>query len=252
MSRPRRRPTRPPANAAMHANRRDVVKPDPNEPVLPVGRRTGRPSLLTPEVERMFLNCIRAGSYRTVCARLVGVSEHTVEQWIIRGRGQKKDRPATEPYRRFVRLVEEAEAATEVTVVGNFVKASEKDWRAALAWLRASPERRKRWGEQDDGPFPLGQPSMPPQLPSGGPGAALLGPGTTVHVDARSQMVVLRPDDLPGVVHGLLVQQREERAQRLAAAAHTVLPEPEHGGTRIRSLDGLRVEGDEGDEPDDD
>jgi hypothetical protein len=259
MSRERRR-TR--AGAAAKANvaviGRTVQKPEPDEPIY-AGRRPGRPTKLTPEAERRFLDCLRAGNYRTVCSRYAGLAPDTVEKWIKRGRGHSKDRPATPEYIRFVRLVDEAEAQPEVLVVGNIVARSAKDHNAGLAWLRSGPkERRERWRRPGDEPpddeMPDGSPLPRPQLlPGGGSGATLaLPPGTVI--DQRHQSVVfISPDQVPDVVSQLLAQQRIERAaQRQAQAAATPLPAEASNDTRIARLDGLRADAadeDEDDEP---
>lgn len=59
---------------------------------------------LTPELESRILASIRAGGYATVAAQAWGVSEATLERWLLRGRRKN----AREPYRTFARNVDQA------------------------------------------------------------------------------------------------------------------------------------------------
>lgn len=236
---------RGPSRANLRAAGRQTEKLDDEQPIYSA-RRPGRPTKLTPEVERRFLDCLRAGNYRTVCSAYSGLVPATVEKWIKRGRGTVGDRPATPEYIRFVRLVEEAEAASEVLVVGNLVARSKQDHNAGLAWLNRGPaERRARWRpdrdrDDDDDEMPDGSP-RPPMLASGAPPALALPPGS-VNYDQRQQVIVIARDQVPDVVSQLLVQQRADReAQRQAQAAATPTPEAPHD-TRIARLDGLRAD----------
>ena len=107
-------------------------------------RRPGKPSLLTRENQERFLIAIRAGNYREVAARMAGLNPHTVQGWIERGRGQKKNLPPTPEYVEFARLLDEAEAQAEGMVTGNVVARSRHDHNAGLAWLRTRYPQRWR------------------------------------------------------------------------------------------------------------
>lgn len=212
---------------------------DPNEPTTP-GRKPGRPKALTAALERRFIDCVKAGNYVTVCARYVGLSPRTVEDWIDRGRGHRADRIAAPEYARFARLVDEAKATAEVLVIGNLVARSKTDTRAAELFLYGDQERRKRWrpprNDDYDDP-PAGMPAL-----SSGPAP------DGVTYDQRQQFIVIAPEQVDGIVRDMLVKARTERAAR-----HAAIIEPEdapHDGTRIARLDGLRA--DEGETPDDD
>lgn len=222
-----------PPNTNLRRAGNDVVKRDPTEPVQMSKRPGGRPSLLTPEVETMFLNCIKAGNYRSVCAQFCGLSADTVEKWVRRGRGNMPDRDATPPFVRFVRLLEEAEATTEVIVVGNLVARSKVDHNAALAWLRAHPERRARWLGKTEEEDAFGVPALP------------AGPQAQPTFDQRDQrqvnVVVLSAEQVPDVVKEMLAQQRVARAEEMASTNGVVDMEVDHG-TRIARLNGLRAD----------
>ena len=86
---------------------------------------------LTDELARGILAAIRAGAFPHVAAAAYGVHLALWDRWLRRGR--RKD--AREPYRSFVRRVEEAEAQARLRAE---VAALEKD---ARGWLKHGPGR---------------------------------------------------------------------------------------------------------------
>ena len=49
----------------------------------------GRKSRLTPEVQRLIVNRVRAGNYKEVAARSVGIAERTFWGWMKAGEEQE-------------------------------------------------------------------------------------------------------------------------------------------------------------------
>ncbi len=98
-------------------------------------RRPGRPSRLTPGVVERYLFAIRLGNYRSVAARMAGISPATHYRW------QRDTRPQ---FVAFWAAVDRAEAQCEVEVTANIVRLSRRSTRAALFWL--SHMYPERWG----------------------------------------------------------------------------------------------------------
>ena len=106
------------------------------------GKRPGRPTKLTPEVQDRIVSAIRAGNYSRVAAEYAGISERTFYGWLRRGQQAK-----TGVYRDFWCAVQRAEREAEVRAVAMIQKSMDSNWRAALAFL----ERKypSRWGRKD-------------------------------------------------------------------------------------------------------
>lgn len=67
----------------------------------------GRPTSLTPEVQRAICNSLRGGNYRETAAAAAGVSKNQIRNWIVRGE------QGEEPFAEFLGAVEKAEAQGE-------------------------------------------------------------------------------------------------------------------------------------------
>lgn len=103
----------------------------------------GRNTKLTPEVSKKICDALRAGNALSVAAQYAGVGQHTLYNWLARGRGERPEQKRdAQLYRTFVHDVEEAQAAAEVAAVLHWRSAMPKDWHAAERWLQATqPER---------------------------------------------------------------------------------------------------------------
>lgn len=101
-----------------------------------------RPSALTPEVQELICEAIRAGNYREVAAVWAGVSVRTVQHWCTLGR-----RVPDGPHGVFLRAVLQAEKDAEMEMVGVVFTAAKADPDHAWKWL----ERKygQRWGTQN-------------------------------------------------------------------------------------------------------
>ena len=102
----------------------------------------GRPTKLTPAVQKQILAAIKAGNYRQVAAAGAGISSKTFRDWMQRGR----EKPASN-YGQFRAAVLKAEQAAHIAMVALLTRAAKKDPKHALEWL----ERKfpKHWGKKD-------------------------------------------------------------------------------------------------------
>lgn len=96
----------------------------------------GRPTLLTPEVQKKIIETIRAGNYKHIAAQAAGIHRDTLNGWELRA--AKGD----EPYKSFSDELKKAEAEAEITLLET-VKTGGDGWQSK-AWML---ERRfaSRW-----------------------------------------------------------------------------------------------------------
>ena len=106
---------------------------------------SGRPSVLTPEVQRKVLAALRCGLSRAAAAARAGVGARTLRDWMART-------DATEPYASFRAEVEAAEGACEARLAAVVFKAALEDpnqarWllerRFPASWGRRQPEEHR-------------------------------------------------------------------------------------------------------------
>jgi hypothetical protein len=101
-------------------------------------RGTGRPTLLTKDIQELICQCIREGNYREVAAEWAGISKRTLRYWLAAGR---KEKPG-EPHYIFLHAVLEAERAAEMEMVAAVMRAAAQEPKHAQWWLeRKFPER---------------------------------------------------------------------------------------------------------------
>lgn len=102
----------------------------------------GRPTKLTPEVQRRIVDAISAGNYYEAAARYAGVHPESIINWMHRGSTAKAG-----IYFEFFEAVTRAEAEAEVRIVAQWQQQVPQDWRAARDFLaRRYPQR---WGPTD-------------------------------------------------------------------------------------------------------
>lgn len=93
----------------------------------------GRPTKLTPTVQKTIIETVRVGAtFEAACGR-AGVPMSTFMEWRQRGAGESK-RKKTKLYADFAEAVDRAVADAEIHLVATINKASSKNWQAA-AWL---------------------------------------------------------------------------------------------------------------------
>jgi hypothetical protein len=139
---------------------------------------------MTEDVLQRFLLAIRAGNYRNVSARYAGLNPDTVYHWYMRGQNKLGEKyPPTAEYVRFVRLVDEAEAAAVVLVVGNLVRRSAVNTKAAEFWL--TNRYREQWQR-------LPEEEEPPP------------PGVVIDQSTHQNLIILDPREHPELVEAYL------------------------------------------------
>lgn len=99
--------------------------------------RTGRPTELTPEVQKTLLAKLRKGMPLAYAAESAGISRHTVKEWIARGEGRDADREESDLYRDFATACRQARAqGVEILV--------EVLFEAAIGWRPSRKDPKKR------------------------------------------------------------------------------------------------------------
>lgn len=118
---------------------------------------TGRPSLLTPQLQERLIDALKTGCYVEDAASYVGISRATVFAWMDRGlkeRNRLQAFPDAEPdeketpYLNFLDAVETARAAAQLRAVAQIQKAAaDGTWQAAAWYLERSAP--KKWGRKE-------------------------------------------------------------------------------------------------------
>lgn len=121
----------------------------------------GRPTKLTPEVQREVCAAIAAGNYIEPSAMRAGIDKVTLYNWLRKAgneinrvnRGIAKGRNCKitaklQPYVDFLHAVKKAEAEAEARDVAIISKAALTQWQAA-AW-RLERKHYRRWGRRQN------------------------------------------------------------------------------------------------------
>ncbi len=98
--------------------------------------RPGPKTSLTPEIQRLIIETIRAGNYRTTACQRAGIHRDTLNHW------EHRAKSGEEPFVSFVAELSRAEAEGEVELLAA-IREGEPGWQGK-AWIM---ERRfaKRW-----------------------------------------------------------------------------------------------------------
>lgn len=112
----------------------------------------GRPTKLTPEIQRAIVSALEAGNYQDDSAAFAGISTSALYNWIARGRAERerieaggKPTKSEAPFVEFVDAVESARAKAAVRHVANIAKAAnEGAWQASAWYLERSYPQK--WG----------------------------------------------------------------------------------------------------------
>src|SRR5580658_6385682 len=91
----------------------------------------GRPTSLTPEVRRIILTALNAGTYISTACSLAGISESTFYSWQALADSNNEE---NRPFREFMEACRRAIAEAEEEDIGHIRTAGKIDWRA-LAWF---------------------------------------------------------------------------------------------------------------------
>ncbi|MFN3323431.1 MAG: hypothetical protein ACK5AZ_08045 [Bryobacteraceae bacterium] len=105
--------------------------------------KRGRPTKLTPEIQKVIVDAINAGGFIETSVTLAGISRDTFYEWLKRGNREKSG-----IYRDFTDAIKKALASAETHYMALIGRAAKTQWQAA-AWML---ERRFRqnWAKSSD------------------------------------------------------------------------------------------------------
>lgn len=125
----------------------------------------GRPTILTPDLQKRIANLIRTGLYPSVAAQICGVSGRVFFDWMQRARGEHPTRDSTPALRAFADEVEIAIAQSEGWHQGQVHKFIAGDKSVSMGQARLALEvLSRRWPERH-----ALRPQQPAQLPPSEP-----------------------------------------------------------------------------------
>lgn len=87
---------------------------------------------LTPFLADRLIAAAKSGLFKEACARCVGISEDTLDQWLTMGLSPG----AVEPYRTFALTFVAQEEGQQLPHLAAIQAAAAVDWRASVAWLQ--------------------------------------------------------------------------------------------------------------------
>jgi len=102
----------------------------------------GRPTKLTPEVQKQICDAIEAGNYIETAAQYAGIEKSTLYSWLKEGARAKSGKK-----KEFSNAVKKALAKSEMRDVFIIGKAAEQNWQAA-AW-RLERKFPDKWGRKE-------------------------------------------------------------------------------------------------------
>lgn len=105
--------------------------------------KMGRPSSLTPEIEKTICDALRAGGHIEMATNLAGVGRNTFYEWVKRGAKEKSG-----PHKNFRDNIKKALAFAEQRYVTLIATAAKDTWQAA-AWM-LERRFRTRWAKTSD------------------------------------------------------------------------------------------------------
>ena len=115
----------------------------------PAAKKAGKPTRLTPEIQRKACDEIRNGSSRADAAILAGVPRSTLQTWLAYGREGK------EPFRGFLDAMDVAEAECKKKCLAEIDRAGAKvkhpDGREVTfspLWQRVAWKLERRWPKE--------------------------------------------------------------------------------------------------------
>lgn len=113
----------------------DVDLPPSRATDISAGKKPGRPSKLTPELQARLTRLISIGIPIGVACEAEGITKKTLRNW------RAKAEAGDAAYDSFVADMDQALAKAEVGVTMHVIKAAQHDWRAGAWWLeRRRPE----------------------------------------------------------------------------------------------------------------
>lgn len=104
----------------------------------------GRPTKLTPEVQKRICDALKIGATRLDAALSAGVTYDSFNDWYNAGKQAKSGR-----YVQFLQAVNQAEGEARLRYTSVIARAAnDGDWRAALEYLKRRD--RANWGDNFD------------------------------------------------------------------------------------------------------
>lgn len=100
-------------------------------------RGRGRPTKLTPQLQRRVVRLLRGGAFLDHVADDIGVDESTLREWVRRGHAE----PGT-IWEEFALAVRRATSIAEIEALGTLRNAAKEDWKAVEPFLRMRNPRR--------------------------------------------------------------------------------------------------------------
>lgn len=85
----------------------------------------GRPTKLTPQVQKKIVDALSVGNYFEVACEYAEIDPRTGLEWLQRGRGEHPTQSAAEIYVHFVQAVTRAQAEDEVHTIARLKKAGQ-------------------------------------------------------------------------------------------------------------------------------
>lgn len=104
-------------------------------------RTAGRPSLLTPDVQKKICNMLSTGNFRKIACKSAGISHRTFNDWMTIGENESSG-----PHRDFRQAVLDAESKAEIYAVASIIAAGKRDPRHLEWWL--SHRFPERWADR--------------------------------------------------------------------------------------------------------
>jgi hypothetical protein len=168
----------------------------------PAERKTGRPSILTAELQERICNIIRQGNPAYDAALSCGVSVSAYKVWIQRGKNGE------EPFAAFLAATQSAIAEARTKLRGELLvaaRADPKNWKAAEAVLQR----------------------LEPQKPTATAGGSPIGLPSVAHIDDAAFWAKFERDTLARVQ---LIEERkrvlaEREREKALLSPSTVAPE---------------------------
>ena len=133
-----------PRHLAIPVGRQLAVRAAVSPKARPIARR-GRPTKLTPGVQRQICREVEAGNFIEIAAELSGVGRSSVFHWIALADGGDPQ------YLDFRDAIKEARAKAEARAVAAIQKAGRQTWQANAWFLeRSFPQRWRRTDARED------------------------------------------------------------------------------------------------------
>lgn len=111
-------------------------------------QRTGRPTLLTPELMETVVDLLKRGNYISTAAKAVGLNPATISQWVKKGNDLAESGYELDEYEQafviFAQEIEKARSYAQIKAVEVIRNAMPSQWQAAAWYLERTDAQN--WG----------------------------------------------------------------------------------------------------------